>query len=316
MRGLKELRVKESDRLAATAALLTENGVRVEIEGDDLIVHGTGGAPPGGGLVETHMDHRIAMAALVLGLITEQPVRVDDASFIDTSFPGFRRADGATRRDDLGRLSAMARWIIAIDGPAAAGKGTLARRLAAHLGLPYLDTGLLYRAVGRRVLDRGEARPTRRRPNARRVTCVPRTWSGPTCAARRRMPPPPPSPRCPACARRCWRFSATSARLGARCWMGAISARWCFRTADLKLFIIATPEARAHRRWLELRDRGVDVDPAEVERDIRARDAQDAARAIAPLRPADDAVVIDTTSLDRDAAFAAVLKITGERLVP
>jgi 3-phosphoshikimate 1-carboxyvinyltransferase len=89
MRGLKELRVKESDRLAATAALLTANGVRVEIEGDDLIVHGTGAAPSGGGLVETHMDHRIAMAALVLGLIAEQPVRVDDASFIDTSFPGF-----------------------------------------------------------------------------------------------------------------------------------------------------------------------------------------------------------------------------------
>ena len=89
MRGLKELRVKESDRLAATAALLSENGVRVEIEGDDLIVHGTGAAPAGGGLVRTHMDHRIAMAALVLGLIAEQPVRVDDGSFIDTSFPGF-----------------------------------------------------------------------------------------------------------------------------------------------------------------------------------------------------------------------------------
>jgi 3-phosphoshikimate 1-carboxyvinyltransferase len=89
MRGLKELRVKESDRLAATAALLAENGVRVEIEGDDLIVHGTGAAPAGGALVRTHMDHRITMAALVLGQITEQPVRVDDASFIDTSFPGF-----------------------------------------------------------------------------------------------------------------------------------------------------------------------------------------------------------------------------------
>jgi 3-phosphoshikimate 1-carboxyvinyltransferase len=89
MRGLKELRVKESDRLAATAALLANNGVRVEIEGDDLIVHGTAGAPAGGGMVRTHMDHRIAMAALVLGLITSQPVQVDDASFIDTSFPDF-----------------------------------------------------------------------------------------------------------------------------------------------------------------------------------------------------------------------------------
>lgn len=86
-----------------------------------------------------------------------------------------------------------------------------------------------------------------------------------------------------------------------------------FPNADLKLFVIASPEARARRRWLELRDRGVDVDPAEVERDIRARDQQDAARAIAPLRPADDAVVIDTTTLDREAAFAAVLRLAEAR---
>jgi 3-phosphoshikimate 1-carboxyvinyltransferase len=99
MRGLKELRVKESDRVAATAALLAANGARVEVEGDDLIVHGTGRPPRGGGVVTTHMDHRIAMAALVLGTATQQPVTVDDASFIDTSFPGFvelmNRAGGA-----------------------------------------------------------------------------------------------------------------------------------------------------------------------------------------------------------------------------
>jgi 3-phosphoshikimate 1-carboxyvinyltransferase len=88
MRGLKELRVKESDRLAATAAMLRANGVEVEIVDDDLIVRGRGRAP-GGGLVATHMDHRIAMSALVLGLGSEQPVQVDDSAFIATSFPGF-----------------------------------------------------------------------------------------------------------------------------------------------------------------------------------------------------------------------------------
>ena len=88
MRGLQELRVKESDRLAATAEMLRANGVTVEIEGDDLIVQGKG-RPAGGGEVKTHMDHRIAMAALVMGLGTDNPVRIDDSAFIGTSFPGF-----------------------------------------------------------------------------------------------------------------------------------------------------------------------------------------------------------------------------------
>ena len=87
MRGLKELRVKESDRLSATAAMLSANGVKVAIEGDDLVVQG--GGIPGGGVVETHMDHRLAMSALVMGLASRDGVAVDDASFIDTSFPGF-----------------------------------------------------------------------------------------------------------------------------------------------------------------------------------------------------------------------------------
>ena len=97
MRGLKELRVKESDRLMATAEMLRANGVTVEIEGDDLIVQGKG-RPPGGGEVKTHMDHRIAMSAIVMGLATDNPVRIDDGAFIATSFPGFvelMRAIGA-----------------------------------------------------------------------------------------------------------------------------------------------------------------------------------------------------------------------------
>jgi len=88
MHGLQELRVKESDRLEATAAMLRVNGVKVEIVGDDLIVEGRGHVP-GAGLVATHMDHRIAMSALVMGLAADKPVKVDDTAFIATSFPDF-----------------------------------------------------------------------------------------------------------------------------------------------------------------------------------------------------------------------------------
>ena len=207
----------------------------------------------------------------------------------------------------------MARWIIAIDGPAAAGKGTLARRLAAHLGLPYLDTGLLYRAVGRRVLDAGE-NPTDAEVSGRAARALlpgdlDRTdLRGPEADAAAAAVASVPAVRA-ALLDFQRQFGATSGAVLDGRDIGTV----VFPGADLKLFITASPEARAHRRWLELRDRGVPADPADVERDIRARDAQDAARAIAPLRPAEDAVTIDTTTLDREAAFAAVLRVAGER---
>ncbi|MGO4572498.1 3-phosphoshikimate 1-carboxyvinyltransferase [Microvirga sp. 2TAF3] len=103
MQGLHELRVKESDRLAAVAAGLSEAGVRYDIEGDDLIVHGSGGKVRGGGKpVATHLDHRIAMSFLVMGLATQEPMTVDDGAMIATSFPSFiplMRELGATIND-------------------------------------------------------------------------------------------------------------------------------------------------------------------------------------------------------------------------
>ena len=90
MQGLGELRVKESDRLAAMAAGLAACGVAVEIDGDDLVVHGTGRPPAVGATIAVALDHRIAMAFLILGMVTDQPVAVDDSSSVDTSFPGFQ----------------------------------------------------------------------------------------------------------------------------------------------------------------------------------------------------------------------------------
>ncbi len=99
MNGLQELRVKESDRLAATAAGLLVNGVKATVEGDDLIVEGGAGKVPGGGLVETHLDHRLAMSFLVMGLASQKPVTVDDETMIATSFPTFRALMGRLGAD-------------------------------------------------------------------------------------------------------------------------------------------------------------------------------------------------------------------------
>ncbi|QNT79094.1 3-phosphoshikimate 1-carboxyvinyltransferase [Entomobacter blattae] len=88
-RGLAELRVKESDRLSSTFEMLKVNGVEVHIEGDDLIIEGREGPLPGGGKIETHMDHRLAMSASILGLVSESSVFIDDTGFINTSFPGY-----------------------------------------------------------------------------------------------------------------------------------------------------------------------------------------------------------------------------------
>jgi cytidylate kinase len=210
----------------------------------------------------------------------------------------------------------MSSWIIAIDGPAAAGKGTLARRLATHLKLPYLDTGLLYRAVGRLVLDRGQAPSDAAAAERAALSLRPEALDrsdlrGPEADAAAAAVASIPGVRAALLAFQRDFGVAAGAVLDGRD-IGTV----VFPGADLKLYVTASPAARAHRRWLELRARDPGADLSGVERDIRARDQQDAERAIAPLRPAADAVTIDTTDLDRDAAFAAVLEVTRLRLGP
>ncbi len=204
--------------------------------------------------------------------------------------------------------------VIAVDGPAAAGKGTLARRLAAMLGLPYLDTGLLYRATGRRVLDDG---------------ADPRDPAAAAAAARALTPAD--------LARSDLRGSAADMAASAVAAIPAVRAallEWqrdfgrrhgavldgrdigtvVFPDAPVKLFVTASTAERARRRWLELQGKGIAADPAVVEAELRARDEQDSARAVAPLKPAADATVLDTTALDAEAAFVAALAVVRARL--
>lgn len=207
----------------------------------------------------------------------------------------------------------MARWIIAIDGPSAAGKGTLARRLAAHLGLPYLDTGLLYRAVGRRVLDLGydpfNASAATRAAEALRPEDLDRNdLRGPAADTAASAVAAVPAVRAALLSFQRRFGQASGAVLDGRD-IGTV----VFPNADLKLFVTASPEARAQRRWLETRETDPASDLAVVARDIAARDERDSARTAAPLRAADDAVILDTTAMDPDAAFAAVLRAVRER---
>lgn len=204
--------------------------------------------------------------------------------------------------------------IIAIDGPAAAGKGTLARRLAAALGLPYLDTGLLYRAVGRRVLDQdaNPAEPAVAEAAARSLVPadLERTdLRGPAADAAAAAVASVPGVRAALLD-----FQRDFGRERGAVLDGRDIGTVIFPDAPAKLFITASLPERARRRWLELRAKGVAADLATVEADMRARDAADAARAAAPLRAAPDAVLLDTTALDADAAFAAALAAVRARL--
>jgi len=206
------------------------------------------------------------------------------------------------------------RPIIAIDGPAAAGKGTLARRIAAALGLPYLDTGLLYRAVGRRVLDGGgdPADPATAEAAARALVPADlerRDLRGPQADAAAAAVAAIPGVRAALLAFQREFGAARGAVLDGRD-IGTV----IFPGAPVKLFITASLEERARRRWLELVAKGVGADLETVAEDMRLRDAQDAARVAAPLRPAEDAVRLDTTALDADAAFDAAMGVVRDRL--
>jgi len=200
--------------------------------------------------------------------------------------------------------------IIAVDGPAASGKGTLARLLARHYGLAHLDTGLLYRAVAAKVLQAGK------RPNNEEAAV----------AAARRLDPDACSGEDLRSATAGEAASVVAAIPGVRQAILSLQRRFAARPrgavldgrdigtvvcpdADVKLFITASLEVRARRRHAELAASGIVVSYDEVLAALKARDGRDTSRPVAPLRPAADAHLLDTSDLDIETAFRAAVAI-------
>jgi len=211
--------------------------------------------------------------------------------------------------------------VIAVDGPAASGKGTLARRLAAHLGYAHLDTGLLYRAVGAAVIaaggnpdDAGAAAEAARALNPADMAAPDeaRLRSDAVADAAGRVAAHGPVREA------LFRFQRGFAEAPPGGAKGAVIDGRDIGTvicpdADAKIFVEAEVGVRAERRVKELRERGLDAIHARVLQDMKARDARDRFRSVAPLVPADDAFVLDTTALDADAAFAKALEFIAGR---
>ena len=209
--------------------------------------------------------------------------------------------------------------VIAIDGPAASGKGTLARKLAQHYGYAYLDTGSLYRAVGQAVLAAGrdpnddaaalaaaenldishideKAIRTREAGEAASVVAAKPAIRAAILDFQRNFAATPPG-------------GEEGAVLDGR----DIGTVVC-PDARVKIFVTASPEIRAHRRWLELNNSGLRVSEAQILEDVRERDRRDAERAASPMKPAADAYLLDTSDLSIEAAFDAAVAIIDKAM--
>ncbi|HLJ71067.1 MAG TPA: (d)CMP kinase [Roseiarcus sp.] len=205
--------------------------------------------------------------------------------------------------------------IIAIDGPAASGKGTLARRLAVHYGLPHLDTGLLYRATAAALIDNDrdlqdvDAAVAAARGLALTDFDEERLRRREMSEAASIVAAMPPVRQALIAAQRSF-----AARPGGAVLDGRDIGTVICPNADVKIFVVASPEARAQRRALELAARGEKFDYATILGEILKRDARDSGRDAAPLKPASDAVLLDSTRLNVEAVFQAARRIVEEKI--
>lgn len=312
MRGLKELRVKESNRFNAIIDGLRACGVSVAADGDDIRIQGAG-TVPGGANITTNLDHRICMSFLVLGMASAKPVAIDSAEPINTSFPGFMDLCNMLGADIRGDRRAVERgMVIAVDGQAASGKGTLARKLAKKYGLQYLDTGGLYRAVGLKLMDAGKQAEDK----AAAISAAKSIDVSDLSSPRLRMEEVGnmasivsayPEVRS---ALLDFQRSVANNPKGAVLDGRDIGTVVC-PDAAVKFFLTASMDARAKRRHTELSAHGVEVVYQSVYDDLKERDERDAQRSIAPMKPAQDAHQIDTSEMEIEQVFEKAEKIVS-----
>ncbi|WP_286829491.1 MULTISPECIES: (d)CMP kinase [Kordiimonas] len=211
--------------------------------------------------------------------------------------------------------------IIAIDGPAAAGKGTLARRLAEKFNFAYLDTGALYRAVGLTLLKQGIDPTDTKAAEAASTDLDLGLLDDSDLRAEATGGAASKVAAMPAVRANLLDFQKNFAKRPPEGKTGAVLDGRDIGTvvcpdADLKLFVTASPEVRAERRRLEMEGRGQQADFDAILADVRARDERDMGRKDAPLKPAEDALLLDTSNLDIDAVFLRAVALVQERLKP
>jgi 3-phosphoshikimate 1-carboxyvinyltransferase len=297
-------RVKETDRIAAMATELRKLGATVE-EGPDSIAISPGLTFTPNAAIDTYDDHRMAMC-LSLACLGGVPLRINDPQCVNKTFP-----------DYFERFADLIAPVIAIDGPSASGKGTVAALVAERLGFHYLDSGALYRLVALAAqregvaLDDGEAL-------ARIAGNLPASFEGgrillggsdateairsEECSAGASRVAAVPSVRAALLGRqRAYRQAPGLVAEGRD--MGSV----VFPAAPLKVFLTATAEARAERRYKQLIDKGMSVNIDALLQDLRERDARDSARAVAPLQKLADAELLDTTAMTVEAAVAWIV---------
>lgn len=313
-RGLEELRVKESDRLTTMQQGLSACGVKATIDGDDLVIEG--GDVTGRATIDSQHDHRIAMSFLIAGLRSTAPIKVSGTDTIATSFPNFfdimqqLGASQPSKENTENIVHAIIRpMVIAIDGPAASGKGTLARRLADALGLRYLDTGSLYRAVGLKLVYDNKAPEDEDAAYNAALHIQLEDLQNPRLRQERvghAASIVSAMPKVRAALLDFQRKVAASDK-GAVLDGRDIGTVVCPQ-ADFKFFVTADVDTRAGRRHRELSGQGITVVYDSVLEDLKERDARDSQRETAPLVAAEDAITLDTSRLNAEQVFLEVIQ--------